>query len=110
MIGHLVMACAVALPIVVPGIVGIILAAIGVGGTFMVATMAGMQEARIVRGAQATGLMAALTSAFALGQIAGPMLVSSVVGADDGFRGALALAAALLVASAWALHARRISA
>ena len=106
MISHFVMACAVALPIVVPGIVGIILAAVGVGGTFMVVTMAGMQEARVVRGTQATGLMAALTTAFALGQIAGPMLVSSLVGAGDGFRGALALAAALLVVSAWALRGR----
>jgi len=106
MISHLVMACAVALPIAVPGIVGIILAAVGVGGTFMVATMAGMQEARLVRGVHATGLMAALTSAFALGQIAGPLLVSSLVGAGDGFRGPLALAAAVLVASAWALRGR----
>ena len=106
MISHLVMACAVVLPIAVPGIVGIILAAVGVGGTFMVATMAGMQEARLVRGVHATGLMAALTSAFALGQIAGPLLVSSLVGAGDGFRGPLALAAAVLVASAWALRGR----
>jgi MFS family permease len=106
MASHVVMACAVAAPVVVPGIAGIVLAAVGVGGTFVVATMAGMQEARLARGAQATGLMAALTSAFALGQVAGPLLVSSIVGAGDGFRGALLLAAAILLASAWALRAR----
>jgi predicted MFS family arabinose efflux permease len=106
-ISHLVMACAVAVPLVVPGMAGIVLAAVGVGGTFVVATMAGMQEARLVRGAHATGLMAALTSAFALGQVAGPLLVSSLVAAGGGFRGALLLAAALLVASAWALRTRQ---
>jgi MFS family permease len=104
MVSHLVMACAVAAPVVVPGMAGIIVAAVGVGGTFVVATMAGMQEARLVRGAHATGLMAALTSAFALGQVAGPLLVSSLAGAGDGVRGALLVAAALLVASAWALR------
>ena len=38
MLSHLVMASAVALPVVVPGIAGILLAAVGVGGTFMVNT------------------------------------------------------------------------
>ena len=42
-----------------------------VGGTFMVVTMVGMQEARRVAGAGARRLMAAMTSAFAAGQIAG---------------------------------------
>jgi MFS family permease len=64
---HLVMAFGIALPIVWSGIVPIMLAALLVGGTFMVATMTGLQEAREVGGERATGLMAALTSAFALG-------------------------------------------
>jgi predicted MFS family arabinose efflux permease len=99
MLGHLVMACAVALPVLVSGMSGIILAAVGVGGTFMVNTMAGMQEARQVAGPQATGLMAAMTSAFAVGQIGGPLFVSYVA-ASDGFRHALLVASALLAASA----------
>ena len=37
----------------------------------MVNTMAGLQEARAVAGSHATGLMAAMTSAFAVGQIGG---------------------------------------
>jgi len=100
---HLVMAFGIALPIVWSGIVPIMLAALLVGGTFMVITMAGMQEARSVGGVRATGLMAALTSAFALGQIAGPVSVSLVVGAGSSFSAPLAVACAALVVSAYAL-------
>jgi len=102
-LGHLVMALGVALPVFCPGIAGIVLAALLVGGTFMVITMAGMQEARLVAGEHAPALMAAMTSAFALGQIAGPLSVSFVVGADGGFPEALLAAASLLAASACAL-------
>jgi MFS family permease len=100
---HLVMAFGVALPIIWSGIVPIMLAAFFVGGTFMVITMVGMQEARSVAGARATGLMAALTSAFALGQIAGPISVSLVVGAGGNVAAALLVACVVLVVSAYAL-------
>ena len=100
---HLVMAFGVALPIVWPGIVPIMLAALLVGGTFMVITMVGMQEARGVAGARATGLMAAMTAAFAVGQIAGPISVSLVVGAGGSVAAALVIACVFLVVSAYAL-------
>jgi len=100
---HLVMALGVALPVVWSGIVPIMLAALFVGGTFMVITMVGMQEARSVGGARATGLMAAMTSAFALGQIVGPVCVSLVVGAGGNVSAALVIASAALVVSAYAL-------
>ena len=100
---HLVMALGVVLPVVWSGIVPIMLAALLVGGTFMVITMVGMQEARSVGGARATGLMAALTAAFALGQIAGPISVSLVVGAGGNVSAALVIACAALVVSAYAL-------
>jgi len=58
---------------------------------------------RSVGGVRATGLMAALTSAFALGQIAGPVSVSLVVGAGSSFSAPLAVACAALVVSAYAL-------
>jgi len=106
-LSHLVMALGVGLPVFWPGVVGIMLAALLVGGTFMVITMAGMQEARLVAGEHARALMAAMTSAFALGQIAGPLSVSFVVGADGGFSEALLAAASLLAASAYALAYRR---
>jgi predicted MFS family arabinose efflux permease len=100
---HLVMAVGIALPIAWSGIVPIMLAALLVGGTFMVITMTGMQVAREVGGPGGTALMAALTSAFALGQIAGPISVSLVVGAGGNFSVALVIACVALVVSAYAL-------
>ena len=44
--GALLMAVGVVLPVLVPGMAAIFVAALSVGGTFMVVTMAGMQEAR----------------------------------------------------------------
>jgi predicted MFS family arabinose efflux permease len=102
-VSHLVMALGIALPMVWSSIVAVMLAGLLVGGTFMVVTMVGMQEARSVAGAQATGLMAALTSAFALGQIAGPIVVSYVVAAGGGFSAALLVADVVLLLSAYEL-------
>lgn len=101
--GHLVMALGVVFPLIVPGFSGIMLAALFVGGTFMVITMAGMQEARRVAGPHARALMAAMTSAFALGQILGPVIVSFLVQSMGGFAPALILAAAMLAVSAVSL-------
>jgi MFS family permease len=92
----LAMAVGVASPVVLPGLAGVLAAALLVGGTFVVVTMAGLQEARRIAGDRAPSLMAAMTAAFAAGQIAGPLVVP-VLG---GFKAALALAAALLVLSA----------
>ena len=97
---HLVMALGVAAPVIWPGIGSIVLAALCVGGTFVVITMVGLQEARTVARTQAPRLMAAMTAAFAAGQIAGPLSVSFLVGAGGGFAGALLIACALLVAGA----------
>lgn len=97
---QLVMALGVAAPVIWPGIGGIVLSALCVGGTFVVITMVGLQEARTVAGAQAPRLMAAMTAAFAAGQIAGPLSVSYLVGAGGGFAGALLFACAILVAGA----------
>lgn len=106
-LGHFVMALGVALPVLVPGIAAIMVAALAVGGTFMVITMAGIQEARRVAGARARGLIAAMTSAFAAGQIAGPLLVSALAGTERGFSIALLAASALLALSTLALWTRR---
>jgi hypothetical protein len=98
-VSALLMALGVMLPLVIPGLSGILLAATLVGGTFVVITMAGMQEARRVAAEHARPLMAAMTSAFALGQIAGPLWV--------GYRSSVAptllAAAAVLALSAAAL-------
>ena len=78
---------------------GILLAATLVGGTFVVITMAGMQEARRVAAEHARPLMAAMTSVFALGQIAGPLWV----GYRSSVAPALLAAAVVLALSAAAL-------
>lgn len=70
-----VMAIGVALPLLDRSPVALAVAAVLVGGTFMVATMAGLQLARELEPAAPTGLVARMTSAFAAGQIGGPLLV-----------------------------------
>jgi MFS family permease len=102
-LSHVTMAAGVILPVIWPGILAVMCAAFLVGSTFMVATMTGMQEARNVHGAGAKALMAAMTSAFALGQILGPVLVSSLASRSGGFRSGLVAACALLLMSAYAL-------
>jgi len=97
------MACGIALPAIWPGVLAIMVAALAVGGTFMVVTMVGLQEAREAGGAHATRLMAAITAAFGLGQILGPLLVSSLAGHARGFAPALLIAAAVLAISAYVL-------
>jgi MFS family permease len=100
---QLIMAAGVALPAALHGIAPIMLAALAVGGTFMVITMVCMQEARVIGKGGATGLMAALTAAFAFGQIVGPLSVSWLIGPDGDFSAALYLASAVLAAGAAAL-------
>lgn len=97
---YLPMAAGVVLPVVWPTLTAILIAALLVGGTFMVATMLGLREAQRVGGAQATALIAALTAAFALTQAVGPVVVSVLSGLAYGLQLALVLAALVLVASA----------
>jgi MFS family permease len=107
-IAALAMAAGVAAPLVAPGAAGILASALLVGGTFVVITMVGMQEAREVAGANAASLIAAMTAAFAAGQVAGPLVVSYLV-QRSGFGTALALASAVLVLSAIALGSKEKS-
>jgi predicted MFS family arabinose efflux permease len=100
---HAVMALGVATPVLLPGMAGITIAAICVGGTFMVATMSGMQEARARAPEHASRLMAMMTAAFAVGQIIGPLLVSALADHANGVNLLLIAAALLLLGSAMAL-------
>ena len=77
-LSQLVMAIGVALPALFPGLTSIVLAALCVGGTFMVITMVGMQQAQLVAGPRARSLIANLTAAFAAGQLAGPIFFSLI--------------------------------
>lgn len=72
------MALGTALPLFVHALWAVAAAAILVGGTFMVATMAGLQWAREAQPEDPTSLLARMTAAFAAGQIAGPLLVRAL--------------------------------
>ena len=71
----LVMAIGVVLPALVANIAVIAVSALCVGGTFMVMTMAGFQEARRISSGPPARLIAIMTAAFAVGQLLGPILV-----------------------------------
>ncbi|MBI3528437.1 MAG: YbfB/YjiJ family MFS transporter [Betaproteobacteria bacterium] len=103
---HVVMAIGVAMPVLLPGMAGIVISACCVGGTFMVATMTGMQEARVLAPDHASHLMAAMTAAFGMGQIFGPLLVSLMGDLQNGMNALLLGASALLLGSAVALFRR----
>jgi MFS family permease len=106
-VSQLVRALGVGAPLALPGIGGILVAALCVGGSFMVVTMAGMQEALQVAGAQAARLMAAMTAAFATGQILGPVFASLLIEARGGLSAALLAGCLLLATSAFALLPKR---
>lgn len=72
------MALGTALPLFVHALWAVAAAAILVGGTFMVVTMAGLQWAREAQPEDPTSLLARMTAAFAAGQIAGPLLVRAL--------------------------------
>jgi MFS family permease len=108
-IGQVVMAAGVVAPVIVPSVGTLLFAAIAIGGTFMVLTMAGMQEARHVARKAAPRLIAAMTAAFAVGQLLGPILVSVLPVGAHALDAPSIAAAVLLVASAAALGASRRS-
>jgi hypothetical protein len=99
-LSHAVMAAGVALAALSSALAAVIACGLLVGGTFMVATMAGMQEARAHGGAAAARMMALMTSAFAAGQIAGPLVVSALAAAGRGYAAGLWIAAAALALTA----------
>jgi MFS family permease len=101
---HALMALGCLLPVLHLSALTVLLAALLVGGTFMVATMAGMQEARARSLGDPTRALGRMTAAFAIGQMAGPMLSSLLSGSTQGFAGlfvALAIGALALAGSAW---------
>lgn len=100
---YVLMAIGVGLPVAWPGLPAILIAALLVGGTFMVVTMAGLREARAVAPEAATVFIAAITAAFALLQVLGPLVVSVVVHLRDGFEAALLAAVVVLLLAAVSL-------
>ncbi|AWN50905.1 YbfB/YjiJ family MFS transporter [Methylobacterium sp. 17Sr1-1] len=73
-----IMALGTVLPLAVHALWAVAASALLVGGTFMIATMAGLQLAREARPDAPTPLLARMTAAFAAGQILGPLLVRAL--------------------------------
>lgn len=102
--GHVVMAAGLLLPVALPHIAAIAAAGLCVGGSFMVVTMVGMQEAhRIAPPSDVMRHIAAMTTAFAAGQILGPLMASAWFAASGSLSGALVLTSVLLLMSLFAL-------
>jgi len=98
------MAIGTALPLLSVALGALILSAMMVGGTFMVATMAGLQLARERHPDDPTALVARMTIAFASGQIAGPLVIWALTAmptlAPDALHWANLIATVLLSGSA----------
>ena len=100
---NVLMATGVALPAFWPALTAILVAALLVGGTYMVVTMVALREAHRVAGIEATAFIAVMTAAFAIGQIIGPLLVTAVAHTRHGFTVALLASAAVVLAAAVSL-------
>jgi hypothetical protein len=101
-----VLAFGAALPLVTQALWGLAVAALLVGGTFMVITMAALQLIRERAAANPTPFLARMTIAFATGQILGPLLVrligeSRVMGFDAIGLTTVAAASILALSSVW---------
>jgi hypothetical protein len=105
-VAQAVMAAGTLLPLLQQALWVLVASAVLVGGTFMVATMAGLQLARERMPSNPTPLLARMTAGFAAGQIAGPLLVrligSAQIAGLDALSWANAVATVLLaVTSLW---------
>jgi len=105
---HALMAAGCALPVFTRSGLGLTLAALFVGGTFMVATMVGLQQARALSPTNPAPLLGRMTAAFACGQIAGPLAALGLARLPlpgwSGIELTLLLATLTLLASAFWLY------
>ena len=77
-----VLAVGVLAPVLAVNVATLSIAALCVGGSFMVITMAGIKEAMRLGGAHAARAVGIMTAAFGLGQIAGPLIVGYFAGSS----------------------------
>ncbi len=98
---QLVMAAGVLLPAFLPHIAAIAVSGLCVGGTFIIITMAGFSEMHRLMPAGTVGThIAAMTAAFALGQMIGPGLAGMLYDLSGNFNGALMLTGIILALTA----------
>ena len=106
-IGMLVMAIGTVAPVVYLSIPTLIVSAICVGGTFIMVTLAGLNEARRLAHAAPARAVAGMTASFALGQLVGPMLSHAGGSALTAMQLPSTVATVALVVSAGVLLAHR---
>jgi predicted MFS family arabinose efflux permease len=98
------MAVGLLLPALFPHIAAIVAAGVCVGGTFMIVTMAGIREAhRIAPPEDVMRHIAAMTAAFATGQMIGPLFASTLHDLTGSFSASLLATSAALAATALTL-------
>ncbi|MHB1895925.1 MAG: YbfB/YjiJ family MFS transporter [Metallibacterium sp.] len=93
------MIAGIALILVWPSILGLALATVLIGSVLMPIVMVVMREARLLAPSDHTRLIAALTTAFGIGQIVGPLTAAWLAARQHSFDVPLLLAAAALVAA-----------
>jgi MFS family permease len=101
MILYTIQAVGVGVVAVWPTVAGFVLCSLLVGTPFTAITSVAMREARRLRGNDATKLIGLMTTAYATGQIAGPVLATSLVVRTKGFGASLGTAAAALLMGAF---------
>lgn len=102
--GQIVMAVGLVLPVIHSHIAAIVMAGTLVGGTFMIITMAGIREAhRIAPPDDVMRHIAAMTAAFATGQMIGPVFASSIHHLTRSFSVSLLITSIALVVTATTL-------
>ncbi len=97
---YLMQAAGVLLSILFPNALGFALSCLLLGLPFTAITLFGMREARRLRKEQASSLMALMTAAYGIGQIAGPPLATALVHGSGSFTPSLCVAAATLLIGA----------
>ena len=98
------MAVGLILPVAHPHIVTIIVAGICVGGTFMIITMMGMTEAhRLAPPHDVMRHIGAMTTAFASGQIIGPVFAGFIHDLSGSFSTSLLITSVILIVTALVL-------
>ena len=105
--GMLVMAIGTLVPVLQMSIAALVVSAVCVGGTFIVVTLAGLQEARRIAHAAPARAVAGMTASFALGQLAGPLLSHAGASALTAMQFPSVVATVGLVISASVLLLRR---
>lgn len=103
---QLAMAAGLIAPALYPHIATIMLAALCIGGTFMIITMSGIKHAHSYAPDEAQRHIAALTAAFATGQVAGPVLAGWAYDLTGSFTLPLILTGVLLAVTVPGLHVR----